>query len=281
MASMREIKRRISSVKSTQQITRAMNLVAASKLQRAKIQLDNLRPFVTETMRVLSSVTSFLTDSSSIYITGRPVKNSLIIAIAADRGLCGGYNVNLCKEAFKLVSEKDNEQLITVGTKARDYFRRRGKNIIRTYQGFSESPFYEDASEIGLLATDYYESGDSDEVYVVYTEFSSALNHTPTVKKLLPLPVEAGSSASSGFMDFEPNQSAILSHLVPKYVSTAIFGAMVESAACEQGARMTSMDSATKNSAELINKFTLQYNRARQDAITQELSEIVSGANAI
>jgi len=151
---MRGIKHRIRSVHSTQQITRAMNMVAASKLQRARGKLENLRPFVEETLRITRDVSEAVSDRNNPYIKNRPVKNSLVIVISADRGLCGGYNVNVSKAAYALVGEKNGEQLITVGIKARDYFRRRGKNIIRSYSGISESPFYEDADDIGLLAVD-------------------------------------------------------------------------------------------------------------------------------
>jgi len=281
MASMREIKHRIRSVRSTQQITRAMNMVAASKLQRARGKLDSLRPFVGETIRITRDVSARISDRGNPYIRQRPVNNTLVIVISGDRGLCGGYNVNVSKAALALVNDKPGEQMITIGTKARDYFNRRRKEIIRTYSGISENPFYEDASDIGLLAVDLYDSGEVDEVYLVYTEFLSIVNAQPKTLKLLPLPAEPEQGARGGLFDFEPGEGAFLSYIVPRYVSTAVYGAMVESAACEQGARMTSMDSATKNSSDLINKLALQYNRARQDAITQELTEIVSGANAI
>jgi F-type H+-transporting ATPase subunit gamma len=265
-------------VYSTQKITRAMNLVAASKLQRTRNKLQNLRPFMEETLRVAYDMAARVTDRESVYIKARPVKNTAIIVISADRGLCGGYNVNVSKAASALISQNTREHLITAGTKARDYFRRRNRNIIRTYQGVSEMPFYEDATDIGLLAVDLYESGEVDEIYLVYTEFKSIISHTPKTLRLLPLP---DSPENSGYMDFEPNEEAFLAYTVPKYVSAVIYGAMVESSACELGARMSSMDSATNNSTELINRFTLQYNRARQDAITQELTEIVGGAEAL
>ena len=279
MVSTRSIKRRISSVHSTQQITRAMYLVATSKLQKCRSKLETLRPFVEETIRITRNITAYVSDTDSIYFEKRPIYNTAIIVISADRGLCGGYNVNVAKAASAIIKETAQEQLITVGTKSRDYFRKRYKNIIRTYQGVSESPFFEDAADIGLLAADLFESGEADEVYLVYTVFNSALSHTPNTLKLLPL--EISPDITAGYMDFDPDQKTFLSYIVPKYISTVIYGAMVESAACLQGARMSSMDSATKNSSHLLSKFTLKYNRARQDAITQELTEIVSGADAL
>ncbi|MDR2648653.1 MAG: ATP synthase F1 subunit gamma [Clostridiales bacterium] len=278
MAFIRGIKSRIRGVRGTQQITRAMNLVAASKLRRARDKLQNLRPFVEETLRVTHAMAARISDRNNMYIKARPVNNTAVVVISADRGLCGGYNVNVSKAASALIKEKPREHLITVGTKARDYFRRRNGNIIRAYQGVSETPFYEDAADVGLLAVDLYESGEIDEIYLVYTEFNSVISHTPKVLRLLPLP---DAPESGGYMAFEPDEDAFFEYAIPKYVSTVIYGAMIESAACEQGARMSSMENATKNSTDLINRFTLQYNRARQDAITQELAEIIGGAEAL
>ena len=287
MSSTRAIRRRIKSIGSTQQITRAMNLVAASKLQRAKLKLDSARPFYLETKRVIENLAS-LSGAASPYLRNRPVKSSGFIVIAADRGLCGGYNVNLCKLAGRLVREKNGESIIAVGTKSRDYFRRRRRNIIRTYQGVSETPFYEDAAEIGHLVMDCFDSGEMDEVFLVYTEFRSAMSHEPRAVKLLPVELGADEETNAAkkanppaYMDFEPGEEELLALIIPKYVNTVIYGAMAEASACEQGARMTGMDAATKNSRELIERLTLKYNRARQGAITQELNEIVGGANAL
>ncbi|MCL2462626.1 MAG: ATP synthase F1 subunit gamma [Defluviitaleaceae bacterium] len=288
MDTTRAIKRRIKSIGSTQQITRAMNLVAASKLTRAKNKLESARPFYRETRRVIEHLAALSGKVSNPYLTGRPVKTTGVIVIAGDRGLCGGYNINVCKLAAGLIAEKGaHESLIAVGTKSRDYFRRRRKNIIRTYQGISESPFYEDAAEIGHLAADCYNSGEMDEVYLVYSEFKSAMAQEPKAVKILPVELgqDAGAdgenqSGTAGMTDFEPDEDTLLSLIIPKYINTVIYGAMVEASACEQGARMTGMDAATKNSLKLINGLTLTYNRARQGAITQEINEIVGGANA-
>lgn len=286
MASMRNIKRRIRSVASTQQITKAMNLVAASKLQKAKQKLERTRPFYTETRNVIQSIISSSKGLKNPYLVQREVKSTAYIVMTGDRGLCGGYNTNVSKLAYTMMKGKPNEKVIAIGIKARDFFRRRKKNIHKLYVGMSEKPFYEDAKEIGRLVFELYDSGQVDEVYLVYTEFKSTISHEPKAMKLLPIDPEeilAGSdgAASGQLMNYEPDEDTLLSYMVPKYVDTLIFGAMVESSACEQGARMTSMDSATKNSTDLIEKYTLQYNRARQGAITQEINEIVSGANAL
>ncbi|MCL2352015.1 MAG: ATP synthase F1 subunit gamma [Firmicutes bacterium] len=283
MASTRAIRRRIKSVGGTQQITRAMNLVAASKLQRARQKLESARPFYQETRRVIESLAA-LSGAESPFLRGRPVRTSGFVVIAADRGLCGGYNVNVCKLAGRLINEKsgESESIVTVGSKSRDYFRRRRKNIVRTFQGISETPFYEDAAEIGHLLTDSFESGEMDEIYLVYTEFKSVVSHVPRAIKLLPVePDGGGETRPQALMNYEPNPEELLALLIPKYVNTVIYGAMAEASACEQGARMTGMDAATKNSRKLIAALTLEYNRARQGAITQEINEIVGGANAL
>jgi F-type H+-transporting ATPase subunit gamma len=276
MASMRAIKRRIRSVAGTQQITKAMNLVAASKLQRAAAKLESARPFFRE-FKILAESAMAGSQSTNPYMAKKPGSKLCVIVITGDRGLAGGYNINVCKAAMALLDGKKDERLITVGVKGRDYFRRRRKKITRTYSGFSELPFYEDAQEIAMVALDLFDAGEADEVHVAYTQFASTLNHIPVTEMLLPLKPPAG----GGAMDFEPGEEAFVNYLIPQHISTQVYGAMLESSACEQSARMAGMDSATKNSSDLIQKLTLSYNRARQDAITQELTEIVSGANAL
>ncbi|MDR1643529.1 MAG: ATP synthase F1 subunit gamma [Clostridiales bacterium] len=276
MASMRAIKRRIRSVAGTQQITKAMNLVAASKLQRAAAKLESARPFFRD-FKILAENAISGTQSTSPYLKQRSGERLCVIVITGDRGLAGGYNVNVCKAAMALLDGKEGENVITVGVKGRDYFRRRRKRITRAYSGFSELPFYQDAQEIAMVALDLFDAGEVDEVHVAYTQFASTLSHIPTTQLLLPLKASTG----SGLMEFEPGEEAFIEQLIPKHISTQVYGAMLESSACEQSARMAGMDSATKNSSDLISKLTLSYNRARQDAITQELTEIVSGANAL
>jgi F-type H+-transporting ATPase subunit gamma len=287
MASMRSIKRRIQSVGSTQQITRAMNLVAASKLQRSKSKLENARPFYEETKKMMYGIISASQGIKNEFLSARPVRNSALLVISSDRGLCGGYNVNVSKKAIEVLTDKKSEHVVTIGTKARDYFKRRKRRVIRTYQGISEIPHYEDAQEIGVYLMELYNAQEVDEIYLVYTRFVSMLNHEPTVIKLLPLDASVlpsgydDSNERSAVMEFEPNEETFLQYVIPRYINTFIYGALAESSACEQSARMTSMDSATKNSSALIDEYTLRYNRARQGAITQELTEIVSGANAL
>jgi F-type H+-transporting ATPase subunit gamma len=294
------MKRRVKSIGSTQHITRAMNLVAASKLQRASQKMNTVRPFHRETERAVYEITRGISELANPYFTPRQVKKRTFIVISGDRGLCGGYNVNVCKLAYETMNEtlasvslsdlnSMEDSVIAVGMKARDYFRKRRKSVIRSYSGISAMPFYEDAQEIASFATGLFNTRDADEVWLVYTEFLTTISHLPTAIKLLPLDpaqrhgerVNDSHNHTPLTIDFEPNEEEFLSYIVPKYVETIMYGALAESAACETASRMQSMDNATKNSAELIRKLTLKYNRVRQDTITQELIEIVSGASTL
>lgn len=287
MASMIDIKRRIKSVKSTQQITKAMNLVAAAKLQRAKNRLGSTRPFYEQTSRVISNIIKSSEDITHPFIKKRDVKNTAIIIITGDRGLCGGYNSNIIKAAFAAINDRKNVTIIAVGRKGSEFFTKRDAKITKHYTGVSESPVYEDGARIGDIVVDLYNKGEIDEVLLAYTKFESTIAHIPKVDTLLPIDIsqfEAEQEEQKGskeLMLYEPNENVVLSYVVPKYINTLIYGALAESAACEQGARMTSMDSATKSANETIDSMTIIYNRARQSAITQEITEIVGGANAL
>lgn len=283
MASMRDIKRRIKSVNSTQQITKAMNLVASSKLQKARQRLDDTREFFEATREAIGKVMNASQGITNVYFREGEGDKSLVIVIAGDRGLCGGYNSNVCKEAFNVLKEKDNSTLITIGNKSREYFKRRNFNISQSYTGISESPDYEDAKKIGQRALDMFLNGEVKEIYLAYTQFKSTLSHEPVAVKLLPVDAEAFKveEKSNSLNLYEPSEEEVLDYIIPKYVTTHIYGSLVESSACELGARMTAMDSATENADEMIGNLTLLYNRARQGAITQEITEIVSGANAL
>jgi len=280
MASMRDIKRRIKSVKSTQQITKAMHLVASSKLTRARARLEQTKPFAAETRRVIGNIVKGSAVITHPYLEKRPVNNTAVIVLTGDRGLCGGYNANVCKAAYAYIS--DNTSVVTVGSKGRDYLKTRKGNVIRSMVGVSEKPAYEDALEIGRIVLDLYSKGEVDEVYLAYTEFISTLSSEPKVIKLLPVDTsDFESDISEGVNPltiYEPSEEAVLDYVVPKYINTVLFGAMVESAVCELGARMTAMDSATENASEMIDDLNLLYNRVRQGAITQEITEIVSGS---
>lgn len=283
MASTRDIKRRIKSVNNMSQITKAMNLVSAAKLQRAKSLLGEVRPFADITKKTIASIVNNSKGIHHPFLDERSVKKTMIIAIASDRGLCGGFNSTISKETYQLYESKPNVVCVTVGNKIKDYLVRRKKDVAYHLGGLSEKPTYALASDLGKMAVEKFASGEVDEVYITYTSFKSTIAYEPMVYRALPVDVSefADIETSKSQMLFEPSEEEVLSNVIPKYINVAIYGALVESAASQQGARMTAMDSATENAGEMIGKYTLQYNRARQNAITQELTEIVAGANAL
>jgi len=290
MASMRDIKRRISSVKNTQQITKAMNLVSASKLQKAKARMENTRPFRNEIKASVSDIVHSEDEFTHPYFEQREVKKTLAIIISGDLGLCGGYNANVCQKAVQFMKGAATPvTFISVGSKARDYFTRRDMDVMESFAQLSEKPYSEGAMQISKMVFELYDSGEYDEVYIVYTHYQSTISHVPTVARLLPIDAKAFEKRQEEqdlltirpIMSYEPNIETTLNVIIPQYVNMIIFGALLESATCEQGARMTAMDAATKNAGEMIEKLTISYNRARQSAITQEISEIVGGANAL
>lgn len=286
MASMRDIKRRIKSVNSTQQITKAMNLVASSKLSRAKGRFLDTQPFFKQTQKVIANLINNGSSISHPYFNKREEKKAVIIVITGDRGLCGGYNANACKEAMKIAEEKglDKVAFVTIGSKARDYFKRRNVEIMASYRDLSEKPEYDDAAKIGKMLLKAYDEGKIDSIYLAYTEFISTISNEPKSIVLLPVSkedfvIEENTSLTATI--YEPDEEAVLEYLVPKYVITVLYGAMVESSVAELSSRMTAMDSATENAAEIIEDLNLIYNRVRQGAITQEITEIVGGSNAL
>jgi len=286
MASMKAIKKRITSVNNTKKIMKAMNLVAASKLQKAKSRLDDIRPMYGDIKKVMEQIRAGISDDMEIpFAEAREVKNVAYIVLTSDRGLCGSFNATVSKEALAYVDAlKDkNAKIIAVGSKGWDYFRRRGKDIAYRCDAASEATVYTDAEVLGNRVAEMYSSGEVDEVYIIYTHFESVLAHIPYIEKLLPLKMASGEKSGSGsaFMTHDPDISTFITHAVPMYLNITIFGAMIESAVCEQACRMTSMDSATRNASDIIDDLTLEFNRKRQGMITQEITEIVSGANAL
>jgi len=288
MPSLKAIKKRITSVNNTKKIMKAMNLVAASKLQKAKNRLDNVRPMYSDIKDLMEKIRAGVSDDMEVpFAEEREVKNVAYIVLTSDRGLCGAYNALVSKEAFAYVdgmNKKDiGEKIIAVGTKGWDYFRRRNKEIILRCEGPSEATAFADAEALGHKVTEMYKSGEVDEVYIVYTHFESVLSHIPYIEKLLPLKTASSEDFDPGSstMSYDPDPITFLEHAVPMYLNMTIFGAMIESAVCEYASRMTSMDSATRNASDIIDDLTLEFNRKRQGIITQEITEIVSGANAL
>lgn len=286
MPSMVDIKRRMKSIKGTQQMTKAMNLVASAKLGKAKGRLSSSRPFNRESHRLLSNVLNTPDKPDHPFFVSKEGK-ALFVTIAGDRGLCGGYNSNVIRETnLKIARDEipwDNTMFFTVGKKCTEAFKKRNANILGFLTSISEKPNYYDARFIADKVIQEYLKGGIGKVFLVFTYFESIITHIPKVKTLLPIDPKAFKTDEpiKDVSIYEPNKEALLNYLLPKFLTIQIFDALVESAACEQGARMTSMDNATKNAKEALGKMTLLYNRARQAAITQEISEIVGGANAI
>jgi len=288
MATMREIKGRIRSVTTTQKTTKAMNLVSSSKLARAKSKLIKATPFFDQMRKVIGNIISVNEDFDHRYFEKRVSKRALVIVIANDRGLCGGYNNNICKLGAelgdKLIADGKQVSYFCIGNKSRDYFRRREDDILDAQSGISENPFYEDAQEITNKILPLYMQGVIDEVHICYTQFISAITYNPQSVQILPL-YEAdftdAAEDAAGLIKFEPSPYDVLDYVVPKFLASITLEALSTSAASGQAATMTAMDSATENAGNIIDNLNLVYNRARQAAITQEISEIVGGANAL
>jgi len=286
MATMKAIKKRISSVNNTKKIMKAMDLVAASKLQKARERLDDVLPMYDNIKLVIEGIKASVGVGDEIeFAEEREVKTAAYIVLTSDRGLCGGYNVNISKEALAFIKSNADiqEKIIAIGSKGSEYFRRRGRKVVYKCAAASEATTFEDAELLGAHVASMYKSGEADEVYLVYTHFESILSHSTQIEKILPLRTGSGEDGSSGSegMSYDPDVATFISYAVPMYLSVAIYGAMMESAVCEYASRMTSMDSATRNASEIIEDLTLDYNRKRQSLITQEITEIVSGANAL
>lgn len=280
MASARDLRRRIKSIKSTQQITKAMKMVAAAKLRRAQERVIAARPFAGKIQEVMARLIAANSGVSHPLLEVREPKTTCYVVVSGDRGLCGGYNANILRLNYNMLYQKPGS-LVTIGRKGRDFFRRRGYDIKSEFIGIGEDITFGIAKEIGQTLVDYYVKGIFDEVYLVFTEFKSAMTQKPSSMKLLP--VEPPSEGAGGQVDYiyEPDPETMLGELLPKYINTTIYRALLESKASEEGARMTAMGSATDNASEMIDKLTLSLNRARQAAITKEISEIVGGANAL
>lgn len=286
MASLKSIKKRIVSVKNTRQITKAMKMVSAAKLRRAQETIVAARPYAKKMNEVLQSLATSQHNNLHPLLEKRDVKNMLLIVITADRGLCGGFNTNLCKSGERFL--KDNKDayeqihVLTVGRKGYEYFKNRC-DIYRNVTNIISKPAYEAAA---LLAQDVihgFLEGEYDRVEILYNSFRTVMSQDITFQQLLPVETESRDKPDENPVEYiyEPSQKELLAEILPKNIEVQIFRSVLESVAGEHGARMTAMDSATKNANEMIGKLTLQYNRARQAAITTELMEIISGSESI
>lgn len=280
MASVKEINSRIKSISGTRQITKAMELVATSKLNKAKERTEKCRPFYTELYSALCDISNASIDSDSTFCVGRKVKKSCYIVIAGDRGLAGGYNANLFRY-FETISEGKSVCVLPIGKRSVDYFAKRNIEIVSHDYAISEDVDVGDCYEIGQALTQLYKEETIDELYVVYTNFNSMLTQEPGDLKLLPLDESfSEGKQTADYMLVEPTAETVFDSIVPDAVAGLVWGAMCESYASELAARRTAMESATDNADEIIADLKLKYNKARKGAITQQITEIVSGSVA-
>jgi F-type H+-transporting ATPase subunit gamma len=287
MATLKAIRKRISSVRNTQQITKAMKMVSAAKLRRAQDAAVAARPYAEKMTELLKNVATRVSREAHPLLTAREEKKILLVLFTSDRGLCGGYNANLIRaaEAFIRKNAGDKEiELALVGRKGADYFRRRRGGIVDRYIGFLATPADELAAEIGQKLIARFVSGETDAVYILYSRFRSALSQVPTLEKILPVALtETADNEAEQLTEYlyEPGLEQLLASLLPRITDVAIQRALLEAIASEHGARMTAMDSATSNASKMIGSLTLQMNRARQASITRELMEIIGTAEAL
>lgn len=281
MASLREIQTRINSTKSTKQITKAMNMVSASKLNRAQAHSAKFQPYMLKMQEVLGTIANGTTGASHPMLEKRPVQKTGYIVITSDRGLAGAYNANVLREVYREIKEKhtaDSYVLFVVGKVGVQFFRSRGIMVTDAITGLNDSPSYVDVAEIVKRTVSAFTLGEIDELKLCYNHFLSVISQEVKVETLLPLgEIEASSSTT---YEYEPSEEQILAELLPRYAESLIFGALLDAKVAEHASRMTAMQSATDNADDLIGRLTLVYNRARQAAITQEITEIVSGAAA-
>jgi F-type H+-transporting ATPase subunit gamma len=288
MPSLKAVRLRIASVKSTQKITSAMKMVAAAKLRRSQDAIIAARPYAKSMADITAEIAARAGAEDHPLLERRAGKRIALVVITSDRGLCGGFNSNLCRTAQRHAEEKTKAGEIqecrfeVVGRKGRDYFRRRKLNLTRDLPGVAGDTAVARAKDIAGHVTEEFLSGAVDAVYLVYNQFRSVMSQKPTVEPLLPV-VSTGAAGEAGASEFlfEPGKGEILNYILPMYLETQIHRALLESIASEFGARMTAMENATKNATEMIGRLTLQYNRARQASITKELMEIVGGAEAL
>lgn len=276
---MKAIKRRIKSVGSTRQITKAMQLVASSKLRKAKARAEQARPYFNELYKTMCEIASANTDFSTVFTVKREVKRRLYIVIAGDRGLAGGYNSNILKMAAAAhANDAEKPKIIAIGKKAVEYFSKREYDMVASYANIAEEIKPNTAQDIANLAIDLFAAGEVDEVSVFYTMFVSSISQEPQSMKVLPM--ETVELEDYGVMTYDPSPEAVFNRIVPRFTASLLQCAVVESYASEQGARRTAMENATDNADAMTENLSLMYNRARQSSITTEIIDIVSGASA-
>lgn len=282
---MRDIKRQIKSTQNMEQITRTMEMVAAANLRRAQQAAEASRPYADKLKEVIGSIAAGTKGVKHPMLQSREIKRTGYLVITSDRGLAGGLNSNLLRQVMGEIRERhastDEYSILVIGRKGRDFFKRRNMPVIEEVTGLPDSIKFGDVKAIASAAVSGFEKGLYDQLFLVYNQFKNAMSQIPTVKQLLPMASEDMATASGSSYEYEPSPEAVLEQLLPKYAETLIYSAALDNKASEFGARMTAMNSATKNAKKMISSYTLAYNRARQAAITQEISEIVGGANAL
>jgi F-type H+-transporting ATPase subunit gamma len=287
MPSLRDIKRKITSVKKTQQITKAMKMVAAAKLRRAQDRVIAARPYSRKMLAVIANLAGRVERAQHPLLAKREPRQVKLLVLTSDRGLCGAYNTNIVRKAIEAVrqfkAEGKDVKVNVVGRKGRDFFRKRSAYTLGKVWSDLGMIDYDKAADVGKNIVDRFTAGDTDEVYLLYNEFKSVMQQKVTLEKLLPVEPHEEADPFMAAVDYlyEPTPEAILGSLLPKHVEVQVYRAMLESQASEMGARMTAMDSATRNARDMIERLTLKYNKQRQAAITKEISEIVGGAEAL
>lgn len=281
MASLQDIRRRIKSVKSIQQITNAMNMVATSRLRKAKEAAVANKPYADKMAQVVSDIAANAGDFSHPLLEVRQEGKKLILVMASDKGLAGAYASNAFKEAVAGIEDKSNTEIVAVGRKTDAFFRNRDYEVAKSYIGISERPSYDDAKEIAVDLISRFVSGEVKEISMVYTRFVSAISCVSETVQLLPFGNLAGQGGTHAEYIYEPDAQSVLGYMLPQYLVTTIYAALLQAAASELSSRMNAMSNATDNAQELIAKLDLHYNKVRQAGITREITEIVGGAEAL
>lgn len=288
MASMRDIKRRKESIQSTGQITKAMKLVSTVKLQKAKGRAENSKPYFDLMYQAVSSMLAKSGNMEHPYLKAGTSKKKAVIIVTSNRGLAGGYNSNVIKLITKGDLKKEDIVVYAIGRKGKEALERQGYEIKKDYSEVMNEPLYSDAMEIGKDVLEAFSKDEVGEIYLAYTVFKNTVTHIPKLIQLLPISIDTDTKEDNKetgdnltLMNYEPEAEEALNMIIPKYMNSLIYGALVEAVASENGARMQAMDSATNNAEDMISDLSLKYNRARQSSITQELTEIVAGASAI
>lgn len=284
MASLRDIKSRINSTKKTSQITKAMQMVSAAKMNRAEMNAKSFVPYMEKIQEVTASIAHGSMDANHPMLTSRPVKKTGYLVITSDRGLAGAYNSNIIRTVYQTIQKRhkstDEYAIIAIGRTGRDFFKKRGMNVILDIVAVSDQPSFTEIKDIASKTVGMFSDETFDELYLYYSHYVSAIQQDVTERKLLPL-TDISSTGTMTSYEFEPNAEEILEVLLPQYAESLIYGSLLDSKASEHAARMTAMKNATDNASDLISSLSLVYNRARQAAITQEITEIVGGAAAL